>query len=423
MTLLFHFQGPELMQADRHPTSEVAYPVVVLLNAVTHLLALPVEVSYTLPEMLEALGSTFAYRRRDYYHFPLGHGLRAEALHAAWYRGKTANFDEIRNQARLYLFAPSALLRGGARTSRDGSCSPGRRVRAAQRCRHPAPAAVAPGLLCPVRESAPLPGHPRGARRSAADAGAARAGDRAEGARRRRRWSVVGPLTVEPEAEGFPAWLLVRDDEEGRRAQVEYSDYWYRNKFHGGPAQRSPGRRRRRHRSDRTSGETTLRLSYAQALQGTPPRRGERFLLYQRFTDFTTDRIVKFLEDEDRVRSQPGAEEGLFLRLLRGPEEAAAPLPVPVPVRTAAVRGADGLGFTPSQRLAFDAICRQRVTAVWGPPGTGKTHFLASAIVAPRRRSRQRRQAISDPGDGVHARRHRKPAAQARRAASGNSEP
>lgn len=34
MTLLFHFQGPELMQANRHPSSEVAYPVVVLQNAI-----------------------------------------------------------------------------------------------------------------------------------------------------------------------------------------------------------------------------------------------------------------------------------------------------------------------------------------------------------------------------------------------------
>ena len=39
-------------------------------------------------------------------------------------------------------------------------------------------------------------------------------------------------------------------------------------------------------------------------------------------------------------------------------------------------------GFTPSQREAFQAICTQKVTAVWGPPGTGKTHFLASTILA-----------------------------------------
>src|SRR5262249_30275943 len=36
---------------------------------------------------------------------------------------------------------------------------------------------------------------------------------------------------------------------------------------------------------------------------------------------------------------------------------------------------------TQSQRCAYEAIRGQKVTAVWGPPGTGKTHFLASAIL------------------------------------------
>ena len=191
---------------------------------------------------------------------------------------------------------------------------------------------------------------------------------------------VVGPLPVEPEAAGFPAWLLVRDDEDGRRAQVEYADYWYRNKFHGG----SP----HTHRAvvgiagiQADAEGTTLRLKYGQAFKGSAPRRGEQFLLYQRFTDFTTDRVVKFLEEEDSVRGEPGADEGLFLRLLRQPEEAAAPLPLPAKIRTAAERGADGLRFTPSQRTAYDAICKQRVTAVWGPQGTGKTHFVVWAMV------------------------------------------
>src|SRR5262249_32662292 len=148
------------------------------------------------------------------------------------------------------------------------------------------------------------------------------------------------------------------------RAQVEYSDYWYRNRFHGGAAHA--------HRavvgveSVRAGDDgMTLRLKYAQTFKDAPPRPGERFLLYQRFTDFTTDRVVKFLEDEDPVRGRPGADEGLFLRLLRRPDEAAAPLPLPARVRTAASAGADGLEFTPSQRTAYDAICGQRVTAVW----------------------------------------------------------
>jgi hypothetical protein len=122
-------------------------------------------------------------------------------------------------------------------------------------------------------------------------------------------------------------------------------------------------------------GRTVLRLAYARPFQGDAPARGERFLLYPRFTDFTTDRIVRFLEGLDATGG------GLFLSLLRDPEKAAAPLPPAKRVAPVAGQLADGLAFTPSQREAYRTIAGQRVTAVWGPPGTGKTHFLASAIL------------------------------------------
>jgi DNA replication ATP-dependent helicase Dna2 len=186
---------------------------------------------------------------------------------------------------------------------------------------------------------------------------------------------VVGDLVVEPEADGFPAWLLVRDSEGGRRAQIEYADYWYRNKYHGGPD--SP------HRAvvgiegvtANEHGTYRLRLKYARPFKGEMPAAGERFLLYPRFTDFSVDGLVRFLEELDQ------AGDGFFPQLLTHPETAAAPAPLPKRIESAASRGEEALGFTPSQCEAYRAIRRQRVTVVWGPPGTGKTHFLAAALV------------------------------------------
>jgi hypothetical protein len=374
MTLLFHFQGPELLQADRHPGNEVAYPVVVLLNAVSRLLALPVEVSYTLPEMLEALGSPFPYKRRDYFHFPLGHGLRAEAIHAAWYNDKHANVEELQQQARLYLFAVLALLRAvREQAARYLVAWP-------PKFKLPSGAGIQDRLLSRLAFFARYESLVRclAIREARAEARPTQVllGQVIElKARNASEMEVIGDLVVEPEASGFPEWLLVRDSDEGRRAQVEYADYWYRNKVHGGPD--SPHRAIAGVQEVTTApdGATILRLTYARPFKGNPPSRGEHFLLYQRFTDFTTDGLVQFLEQLDR------SGDGLFLRLLRNPEETASPLPLPKKVETAAARLAGSLSFTPSQQEAYTAICRQRVTAVWGPPGTGKTHFLALTII------------------------------------------
>ena len=373
-TLLFHFQGPELLHADRHPGAEVAYPVVVLQNAVGRLLALPVEVSYTLPEMLEALGSTFNYIRKDYYHFPLGHGLRADALHSAWYGGRSDNLDDIRRQGRLYLFAVQALLRA-VRERAEGHL-----VAWAPKFALPTGAGIHNRLLSRLaffaRHESLLRCLAVREARAEARPTQVRLGQVIElRARSATEMEVLGELVNEPETGGFPNWLLVRDSEDGRRAQAEYADYWYRNNYYGGPD--SP------HRAvvgvqaivGDARGKTVLRLKYARPFKDDPPTRGERFLLYERYTDFTTDKVVQFLEALDQ------SEGGLFLDLLRAPEEAAAPLALAKKVDAAASRAADSAGFTSSQRAAYEAICRQRATAVWGPPGTGKTHFLATTIL------------------------------------------
>lgn len=374
MTLMFHFQGPELMRADQHPGSEVAYPVVVLQNAVGRLLALPVEVSYTLPEMLEALGSSFPYHRKDFFHFPLGHGLRAEAIHAAWYQGKSENVAETRRQARLYLLALQALLRAVRERAADLL------VAWPPKFKLPTGAGIRDRLLSRLAFFVRYESLVRclAVREARAEARPTQVllGQVIElRARDPYTMEVVGSLVLEPEAGGFPAWLLVRDSAEGRRAQIEYADYWYRSKAHGGPDQPHRAVVGVREVETTADGAAVLRLTYARPFKENKPTAGERFLLYERFTDFTTDGVVKFLENLDRA----GAD--FFRQFLANPEGGAAACPLSRKVAAAADKLAAGCAFTPSQADAFAAIRRQRVTVVWGPPGTGKTHFLAQAIL------------------------------------------
>src|SRR5262249_19928528 len=162
LMLLWPVHGPDLMLTDDHPGSPVPYPVVVLQNALAKMLALPVEVSYTLPEALERLGSGFRYQRKDHLHYPLGHGLRSEAVYSAWHQGRADLLDQLRQEGRLYLFALRALLASLRQHVRDELFAWPPKFQLAPAGRHRGPAAVAAGVLQPLREPAALPRPARG---------------------------------------------------------------------------------------------------------------------------------------------------------------------------------------------------------------------------------------------------------------------
>ena len=82
------------------------------------------------------------------------------------------------------------------------------------------------------------------------------------------------------------------------------------------------------------------------------------------------------------LRSGDAQTHGLLLRLLGDPSAAGEPLELDATVAQLAAEQIAAFGLTESQAEAFRQICQRRVVPVWGPPGTGKTHFLAAAILA-----------------------------------------
>ena len=56
--------------------------------------------------------------------------------------------------------------------------------------------------------------------------------------------------------------------------------------------------------------------------------------------------------------------------------------PLPLALPDPALSLAAPKGLTASQSQAFARVCAGRLTLVWGPPGTGKTHFLSVTIAA-----------------------------------------
>jgi DNA replication ATP-dependent helicase Dna2 len=237
VTLLFHFQSPELMVADRHPDREVPFPVVALTDAMSHVLALPVDVSYTLPEALTALGSRFSYRRNDYYHFPLGHALRAEAIHAAWRRGKPEKLPELARQAAFHLRAIRELLQSVRQQAGDAIFRLGGEIHAARArivsrtrcCRRLAFFARYESLL-DCLDKRHWRCEPHAVQLLLGRVMELRAVDETE-------FEILGGAAMPVDPGGFPEWLLVAEGDEGRRAQLEYRDYACRARLWQGKPQ------------------------------------------------------------------------------------------------------------------------------------------------------------------------------------------
>jgi hypothetical protein len=374
MALLLHFQCPDLLHTDEHPDQPVPYPVIVLQNALTKMVALPIEVSYTLPETLQALGVEWQYPRKDYYHYPLGHGLRSEAIHAAWYLGRPGRLDDLRREAAAYLRALRALLWALRRSVGEQlyAWPPKFRLPGTTGIQDPLLSRLAfltryesvLGYLC-IREDRAEPEEVR-LRLGLAMAIRALGNDEFE---------VLDGEAMDLEASDFPQWLLSRAGAQGRRAQLAFKDFLARDQLYiarSSPLIAMVGVPR----VDTEHGvPRRLRLRYATNFEGGGPTPGEEFHLQPRFTDFNTDRVLNYLRDLDR------AGGGFFLDLLRNTTAAAGPLALPHAVEAHAAALEGPLRLTSSQLNAYRAMRSRRALAVWGPPGTGKTHFLAASIL------------------------------------------
>jgi hypothetical protein len=122
---------------------------------------------------------------------------------------------------------------------------------------------------------------------------------------------------------------------------------------------------------------TQIYLEEKQHREQKPFEPGDRAVLHPRFTDFNSDRVFSRLSELD---ARPNND---FIRLIRDPSGFAASASRFGDVAKQALEIAGrSAGFTGSQTEAFKQVLHGRLTLVWGPPGTGKTHFLAKAVLS-----------------------------------------
>lgn len=375
--LLMVLQGAGLIEAEQSPNAVVAPPVTVLLDALGQMLAIPVDVSWTLPETLAALKSWLTYKRSDAIHFPLGHGLRAESIHRAWCQNDARAVAEVERHGKQLLRAIDALV-GSVRDHANGGL-----FAWADRFALPDYASLKDPtwsrLAFLMQYESLLQCTEVRRRRAAPRAVQMEHGHATRVVVRQDGWlDIAGPIGDDVEPGGYGFWLLVPDSEAGRLAQLSYPDWQ---------------RRTRPYLQNEHEDRSVVTLAEGISDDGGSWRRilvapvggkalankltvGSAALLLPAFADQTLERRLTFLRHFD------AANRLAVPQLLMAPQSSVQIRSLTARQTASAQDVAQRLKLTPSQQGALEHVIANSVTVVWGPPGTGKTRFLATAFLA-----------------------------------------
>jgi DNA replication ATP-dependent helicase/nuclease Dna2 len=379
LRVLFQLQGPDLLQAEEHPANEVFFPIVVLNDVLRDRLALPVEVSYRFADanrLLQPSEYGFEYHEREYFSFALSNQMRSDVIHSVWYAGESERLEWIESEIKQRLWATSSLVNGIRERLKEAGAifAYPPKFEIPRSFDYDSPLLSRLAFL--AQYESVLAYIDLRTRRMTPLGERIRSGDaivlRYRGGTDFEVVAIGDNLELAPAP--FPGWLLARRDDVGQKALLGFDDYWNRDRVwvRKGLPLRLAGIA-----DIEGSPATNLRLTLTPGPDSPELEAGAEYVLCPRFTDWGTDRTVAELRDVD----DEGASPGGFLELVSSPQGFAASLEPDADLRADAMGLAEEAGMTPSQLAAMEGVLDRRLQLVWGPPGTGKTYFLALAIL------------------------------------------
>ncbi|PKL77840.1 MAG: hypothetical protein CVV27_04445, partial [Candidatus Melainabacteria bacterium HGW-Melainabacteria-1] len=392
--LLFYFHNIDNIQAEEHlahddPKQLVAYPLVVLLDTLRRLVALPIPITWRLKDVLEALPRSedgFQFHPGVFHHFPLSNYLDINLVHKLW-NGDKELIKRLGSSVRQRLYGLVEVLRSLRELPEVKAglvvWPPKFTLPGASEYDHPPFSRLAFMTMnenltraIAARDTRSLPARQRELQEAVLTVSWLH-GD---------WWKVETPTMLLKE-DAFKNHLLWPDRPEGEQAQLQYDDLKQYNRWSFRGLWLNEFQQHwlqvagiEELRQDPLTGLITeIRVSTINRpkrwLLPYPPTPGERWYLGPRFSNPNSEKVFKALA---RLNLN---DAGDFSGLLNDVCGASRHLPLPSEVQSFVDQQAPTWGLTASQSEAFQAASRQQLTLVWGPPGTGKTHFLATAIV------------------------------------------
>lgn len=383
VTLLFYFQSEVLFQSDEHPSDTTNFPLVVITEAIKQLFAVPIYTAFNLESVYNVFkpeDSQYDYKKSNYFHFEYSNAIKPNAIFDVWHEGKKDNIDSITRELKKRLNAKNNVINGIREKAINPQTGDSILFAWPDKFLFPNPDKYSSPILSKlafitkyekilefigIKSQRSLPLYER-----------IKNGIcfilKATGDDSNQFTTETSEFDYLLE-DGF-FWLLSEYNEEGDRSQMAYMDYRYKEAFWA-----PKNLKIYLAVVDNISSYSKKRLHITLDLKrGTSsPRilKGKEYLFQAKFTDFNNSKILANLQ---AIESN---DSNRLIDLLQDPNSYLSKISVKKEIKDIANSLLKKARFTDSQKAAFNHLLNYNLTLVWGPPGTGKTHFIALALL------------------------------------------
>ncbi|MEQ8189010.1 MAG: AAA domain-containing protein [Candidatus Eremiobacterota bacterium] len=382
LALFFHFHSENLLVNEEHPDVEASFPAVKIIDVIRSLFALPVPVAYQLSDVLDVFnsvtGKNFTYNPMDNFTFRLSNALKSDAIYKVWNNDDAKRIEWIEKELKKRLYATSYILTGIRHCAKGllFAYPPKFSLPSSRNFNHPLLSQLdfiiryeTVMSYLSVKEQRTLPMNERKQKGLAFTLTATGNVEVFKGYTEAefslKETDAAGKL----DGDNIWSYILSEDTPEGDKDQMSFTEY-PRYKYY---APKNKALYLAQIKDNSHPGRVTLQLK--KGAMSPPVEEGKDYLLQSKFTDWTGEKVISRLAQLD------GMEEPEAIKLLQNPVEYCKDIEEKDDLKEAQGKIPSLKYLTDSQRDAFDHVFNKTLTLLWGPPGTGKTHFIAAALL------------------------------------------